>query len=142
MGFVSRLLRRYSSHISNRQILRAKSALTHSKQSAEASPNRQTFRGLADRLSVFLLPFFAFTAFAAPPVSAQTSSVHAPKPRPKPTKTAPAQPKLVIAPDLAERFAKFKPIHIAFDSSSLTDKEQKMVAKLVDAAGMLESNAM
>jgi len=64
--------------------------------------------------------------------------VHAPKPRPKPTKTAPAQPKLVIAPDLAERFAKFKPIHIAFDSSALTDKEQKMVAKLVDAAGLLD----
>ena len=64
--------------------------------------------------------------------------MHAPKPRPKPTKTAPAQPKLVIAPDLAERFAKFKPIHIAFDSSALTDKEQKMVAKLVDAAGLLD----
>jgi len=45
---------------------------------------------------------------------------------------------LVIAPDLAERFAKFKSIHIAFDSSSLNDKEQKMVAKLVDAAGLLD----
>ncbi|HXX45501.1 MAG TPA: hypothetical protein VEJ38_12285 [Candidatus Acidoferrales bacterium] len=53
-------------------------------------------------------------------------------------RTGPAQPKLVIAPDLAERSAKFKPIHIAFDSSALTDKEQKMVAKLVDAAGLLD----
>jgi hypothetical protein len=81
---------------------------------------------------------FALTAFAAQPVSAQTSSVPAPKPKPKTAKNAPAQPKLVIAPDLAERFAKFKPIHIAFDSSALTDKEQKMVAKLVDAAGLLD----
>ena len=49
-----------------------------------------------------------------------------------------AAPKPVIAPDLAERFAKFKPIHIAFDSSALTDRENKMVAKLVDAAGLLD----
>jgi hypothetical protein len=45
---------------------------------------------------------------------------------------------LVIAPDLAQRLAKFKPIHIAFDSSGLTDREKQMVDKLVDAAGLLD----
>jgi hypothetical protein len=56
----------------------------------------------------------------------------------KSTHRASATPKLVIAPDLAERVAKFKPIHLGFDSSGLTDKEKKMVDKLVDAAGLLD----
>ncbi len=43
-----------------------------------------------------------------------------------------------IAPDIAERLAKFKPIKIPFDSSHLTDREKQMVAKLVDAAGLLD----
>jgi hypothetical protein len=50
----------------------------------------------------------------------------------------PAAHKLVIAPDLAARVAKFKPIHIAYDSSKLSAREQKMVEKLVDAAGLLD----
>jgi hypothetical protein len=45
---------------------------------------------------------------------------------------------LVVAPDLAARIAKFKPIHISFDSSGLSDREKKMVDKLVDAAGLLD----
>jgi len=47
--------------------------------------------------------------------------------------------KPVVAPDLAERLAKFKPIHIPFDSTSLSDREKRMVDKLVDAAGLLDS---
>ncbi|MGA9884658.1 MAG: hypothetical protein WBQ34_13150 [Candidatus Acidiferrales bacterium] len=46
--------------------------------------------------------------------------------------------KLVVAPDLAQQVAKFKPIHISFDSSGLTENEKKMVDKLVDAAGLLD----
>ncbi|MGH9716989.1 MAG: Zn-dependent hydrolase [Candidatus Acidiferrales bacterium] len=46
--------------------------------------------------------------------------------------------KLVVAPDLAQQVAKFKPIHISFDSSGLTKNEKKMVDKLVDAAGLLD----
>lgn len=42
-------------------------------------------------------------------------------------------------PDLASRVAKFKPIKIGFDSTSLTSREIKMVGKLVDAAGLAES---
>ncbi|MGH9689147.1 MAG: hypothetical protein ACRD5K_18910, partial [Candidatus Acidiferrales bacterium] len=45
---------------------------------------------------------------------------------------------LVVAPDLAQQVAKFKPIHISFDSSGLTENEKKMVDKLVDAAGLLD----
>ncbi|MGD1211084.1 MAG: Zn-dependent hydrolase [Candidatus Acidiferrales bacterium] len=45
---------------------------------------------------------------------------------------------LVVAPDLAQRIAKFKPVKMPFDSSGLTAREKKMVAKLVDAAGLLD----
>jgi hypothetical protein len=53
-----------------------------------------------------------------------------------PQSASPANP--VIAPDLAQRLAKFKPIHITFDSTGLTDREKQMVDKLVDAAGLLD----
>ena len=49
-----------------------------------------------------------------------------------------ASSNLVVATDLAERVAKFKPIHISFDSAGLSDREKKMVDKLVDAAGLLD----
>ncbi len=58
--------------------------------------------------------------------------------KPEHERKLPAARKLIVAPDLAARVAKFKPIHIAFDSSSLTDREKKMVEKLVDAAGLLD----
>jgi hypothetical protein len=46
--------------------------------------------------------------------------------------------KPVIAPDLAQQFAKFKSIKIPFNSKDLTPREKKMVEKLVDAAGLLD----
>ncbi len=46
--------------------------------------------------------------------------------------------KLVIAPDLAQRLAKFKKVHMPFDSSALTAREKQMVDKLVDASGLLD----
>src|SRR5208282_1124956 len=45
---------------------------------------------------------------------------------------------LVVAPDLAQRIAKFKPVKMAFDSHGLSARERKMVDKLVDAAGLLD----
>jgi hypothetical protein len=54
------------------------------------------------------------------------------------TRKSPMTTKPVVASDLAEQMAKFKPIHIAFDSNGLTKNEQKMVDKLVDAAGLLD----
>jgi hypothetical protein len=52
--------------------------------------------------------------------------------------SAQAPTKPVVAPDLAARLAKFKPIRIPFDSARLADREKQMVAKLVDAAGLLD----
>jgi hypothetical protein len=49
-----------------------------------------------------------------------------------------APPAPVIAPDLAARLAKYKPVKMPFDSSHLSDREKQMVAKLVDAAGLLD----
>ncbi|HEX4074416.1 MAG TPA: hypothetical protein VHX49_03355 [Candidatus Acidoferrales bacterium] len=46
--------------------------------------------------------------------------------------------KLVVAPYLAQRVAKFKKVHMPYDSRTLTDREKQMVAKLVDASGLLD----
>ncbi|HEX4003311.1 MAG TPA: hypothetical protein VHX36_11725 [Candidatus Acidoferrales bacterium] len=46
--------------------------------------------------------------------------------------------KLVVAPDLAQRLAKFKKVHMAYDSRGLTERQKQMVAKLVDASGLLD----
>jgi len=69
-------------------------------------------------LSIFAFPFPLAKSTAA----AQTST----------------PPKPAVAPDLAQRLAKFKPIKIPFDSAGLTDREKQMVGKLVDAAGLLD----
>jgi hypothetical protein len=45
---------------------------------------------------------------------------------------------LVVAPDLAQRIAQFKPVKMPFDSRGLTDREKRMVDKLVDASGLLD----
>lgn len=46
--------------------------------------------------------------------------------------------KLVVVPDLAQRVAKFQRVHMPFNSEALTEREKKMVGKLVDAAGLLD----
>jgi hypothetical protein len=61
-----------------------------------------------------------------------------PPPKPAPPSHASASTKLVVVPDLAQRVAKFKPVKMPFDSSGLTSREKQMVAKLVDAAGLLD----
>jgi len=83
-------------------------------------------------LSIFAFPFSLAKSTAA----AQTSTP--PKPKPPKAKAVPAPAKPVVAADLAQRLAKFKPIKISFDSSQLTPREVKMVGKLVDAAGLLD----
>jgi hypothetical protein len=117
---------------------RSESALTHSKQRTGASLTQYTSGIFRFRSFVTCLLVVAF-ALVATAAQAQTST--------KPKTTAmrkhaaqkkPAAHRLVIAPDLAARVAKFKPIHIAFDSSKLSDREKKMVEKLVDAAGLLD----
>ena len=54
------------------------------------------------------------------------------------TATSGASAKLYVVPDLAERVAKFKLVHMPFNSAGLCAREKEMVAKLVDAAGLLD----
>ena len=84
-------------------------------------------------------PFLLTLFLALVGSAASAQSAPGSKPKPASTKSASTSAKLVVAPDLEQRVAKFKPIHIPFDSSSLTDRERKMVDKLVDAAGLLDS---
>jgi len=46
--------------------------------------------------------------------------------------------KLYVVPDLAERVAKFKLVHMPFNSQGLSAREKQMVEKLVDASGLLD----
>src|SRR5580658_1180349 len=46
--------------------------------------------------------------------------------------------KLYVVPDLAERVAKFKLVHMSFNSAGLSAREKQMVEKLVDASGLLD----
>src|SRR5580658_6632466 len=49
-----------------------------------------------------------------------------------------ASAKLYVVPDLAERVAKFKLVHMPFNSAGLSAREKQMVEKLVDASGLLD----
>jgi hypothetical protein len=46
---------------------------------------------------------------------------------------------LDIAPNLMEELAKFKPVQMPFDPAQLTDREQQMLGKLIEACQDLES---
>ncbi len=90
--------------------------------------------------ALFLIVFASLIALAelSPlPASAQSNFSKRIKPM-RTSKLSPPHLKLVVAPDLAEQVAKFKPIHITYDSDGLTKNETKMVEKLVDAAGLLD----
>ena len=52
---------------------------------------------------------------------------------------APSAQLSITPQELAAELAKYKPVKIPFDQSHLTDREKQMVAKLVDAAGLLDS---
>ena len=120
-------------HYFNRRLQELELSVSQCKRFPSATPNRHFF-------GVFPFPFLLVPLLFPAIVSAQTAPTTPKKPTAphiaRPAKSVP--PKLEVAPDLAERLAKFKPIHIGFDSSSLTDKETKMVDKLVDAAGLLD----
>src|ERR1700723_3818425 len=62
--------------------------------------------------------------------SAQSAAVTTPK------STSSAKP--YVVPDLAERVAKFKLVHMPFNSAGLTAREKQMIDKLVDASGLLD----
>ncbi len=53
-------------------------------------------------------------------------------------RTSASSTKLYVVPDLAERVAKFKLVHMPFNSAGLSARERQMVEKLVDASGLLD----
>jgi hypothetical protein len=57
---------------------------------------------------------------------------------PQGTTVAAISAKLNVAPDLAQRVAKFERVKMPFRSAGLTAREQQMVEKLVDASGLLD----
>ncbi len=58
--------------------------------------------------------------------------------RPQSAAAPSASAKLYVVPDLAERVAKFKLVHMPFNSAGLSAREKAMVASLVDASGLLD----
>ncbi len=71
----------------------------------------------------------ALSPLAAIPQSAAQSKASA---------TSASASKLYVVPDLAERVAKFKLVHMPFNSQGLSAREKQMVDKLVDASGLLD----
>src|ERR1700741_3663929 len=76
----------------------------------------------------FLLAVAAFGHSPQSTPRLQTAATGAAAPATKPSDV----------PDLAERVAKFKLVHMPFNSRGLTPREIKMVDKLVDASGLLD----
>lgn len=87
-----------------------------------------------------LLPFCALLILGLAPVAApQSKSAEQQKPAPAPSAPLPPPtPNTNIAPDLAQRVAKFRPVKMPFQSFGWTHEERRMVSKLVDAAGLLD----
>ncbi len=53
-----------------------------------------------------------------------------------PQSSAPSH--LTRVPDLAQRVAKFRPVKMPFNSQGLSNREKQLIAKLVDASGLLD----
>jgi hypothetical protein len=78
-------------------------------------------------------------AAAAIMLAAFTLALVAARPQDNPNKAEPAiSANWQVAPDLAARVAKFKQVKISYSATNLTPDERKMVAKLVDATGLLD----
>jgi hypothetical protein len=77
---------------------------------------------------VILAAVITISGFSAQPNAAQSPQ----------SRDAAGTTKLVIAPDISSRVAKFKPVHMPFNSQGLSAREMKMIKKLVDASGLLD----
>jgi hypothetical protein len=86
-----------------------------------------TTRSIGKSLATAVLLIAGMTAVAAKLYSSPQGSTG-----------EPISAKLGVAPDLAERAAKFERVKMPFHSEGLTAREKKMVEKLVDAAGLLD----
>jgi hypothetical protein len=82
-------------------------------------------------LGVLILAIIAISAFTALPDRANSQQSAAPA-------AATTSSKPVVVSDLAERVAKFRLVHMPFNSQALSTREKKMIDKLVDASGLLD----
>ena len=88
-----------------------------------------------------LLPLGAGAAIAVAtlyPLAANQHAAAAAQSVPATTAKSASSSKPYVVPDLAERVAKFKLVHMPFNSAGLGAREKEMVAKLVDASGLLD----
>jgi hypothetical protein len=88
-----------------------------------------------------LLPLAAGVAIAVAalyPLAANPHSAAAAQPTAASNAQSASSAKPYVVPDLAERVAKFKLVHMPFNSAGLSAREKQMVAKLVDASGLLD----
>jgi hypothetical protein len=107
-----------------------RSALFAAVVASRRSPRATGHLSLVAALLAAVLSFTT-TLSAAPQSSAPEKSANI-------SASRTAKEKLVVAPDLAERVAKFKRVAMPFNSQGLTEREKKLVQKLVDASGLLE----
>jgi hypothetical protein len=88
-----------------------------------------------------LLPLGAGAAIAVATLCPRAANQHATAAAqsvPATTAKSASSSKPYVVPDLAERVAKFKLVHMPFNSAGLSAREKEMVAKLVDASGLLD----
>jgi hypothetical protein len=88
-----------------------------------------------------LLPLAAGAAIAVAtlhPLAANLHSAAAAQSTAPPNAKSASSAKPYVVPDLAERVAKFKLVHMPFNSAGLSAREKEMVGKLVDASGLLD----
>ena len=81
-------------------------------------------------LALISFPCKQFTLRAQDPSRSRTSAS---------AKADPQAKNLVIAPDLQQEVAKFKPVRMPFDTARLSMRERQMMEKLVEACQNLES---
>jgi len=97
-----------------------------------AVPPQSGSKKFHNNLPVTLILIAAFlTAGIASPQSAVDSK----KPS-APSESADSH--LVVVPDLVQRVAKFRRVHMPFNSQGLSARERQMIDKLVDASGLLD----
>ena len=88
-----------------------------------------------------LLPLAAGAAIAVAtlyPLAANQHLAAAAQSDASKTANSASSSKPYVVPDLAERVAKFKLVHMPFNSAGLSAREKEMVTKLVDASGLLD----
>src|SRR5579863_10104422 len=93
-----------------------------------------TLRSLLPLAAGAAIAVAALYPLAANPRSAAAAAQSTAAPNAKSASSA----KPYVVPDLAERVAKFKLVHMPFNSAGLTAREKEMVGKLVDASGLLD----